>query len=250
MENTKEAFEFAGKSNCWGIETDVHRTKDGKFVVFHDDSTLRLCEIEHIIEDTNYADLIKVLIKDSKNNLYTIPTLEDYVEICKKHNKVAIIEFKNSFKKEDIFKIIDIIIGYDYLKNAVFISFDLNNLLILKSKYPNQPAQFLTLSYSQDMVELLQKNKIDLDIEFTCLSQDRINYCHSKNIKVNCWTLNEASIAELFQKYNIDYITSNILGQKKQKNLKPAVNDGNRKSAYPIIFLSINLKRILYLYTL
>jgi len=213
MENTKEAFEYAGKSKCYGIETDVHRTKDGKYVVYHDDSTLRLCGKECIIEDTNFKELLNLSIQDTANNLYKIPTLQEYIEICKKYNKIAVLEFKNAFNKEDIFNIVNIIIDLQYLQNVVFISFDLNNLLILKSKYPKQPAQFITLSYSKEMLDILQKNDLDLDIEFTCLSKDRIDYCHSKNIKVNCWTLNDASIASQFASNNIDFITTNKLGQ-------------------------------------
>ena len=43
-ENTCAAFVAAGNRSYFGIETDVHRTKDGKYVVFHDDTTGRLAE--------------------------------------------------------------------------------------------------------------------------------------------------------------------------------------------------------------
>ena len=39
-ENTCAAFIAAGNRSYYGIETDVHVTKDGKFIVFHDDSII------------------------------------------------------------------------------------------------------------------------------------------------------------------------------------------------------------------
>ena len=41
-ENTLAAFIAAGNRSYYGIETDVHRTADGQFVVFHDDNTQRV----------------------------------------------------------------------------------------------------------------------------------------------------------------------------------------------------------------
>ena len=43
-ENTCAAFVAAGNRSYFGVETDIHRTSDGQFVVFHDDSTKRLTE--------------------------------------------------------------------------------------------------------------------------------------------------------------------------------------------------------------
>ena len=39
LENTISAFVAAGNRSYQGIETDVHVTSDGKFVVYHDDNT-------------------------------------------------------------------------------------------------------------------------------------------------------------------------------------------------------------------
>ena len=41
-ENTCAAFVAAGNRSYWGIETDVHVTADGQFVVIHDFETGRV----------------------------------------------------------------------------------------------------------------------------------------------------------------------------------------------------------------
>ena len=44
-ENTCAAFVAAGNRSYFGIETDIHRTADGEYVVFHDDTTERLAKV-------------------------------------------------------------------------------------------------------------------------------------------------------------------------------------------------------------
>lgn len=49
-ENTLVAFDLARDLGADAIETDVHLTRDGEVVVFHDDDTLRLCGVPGTIE--------------------------------------------------------------------------------------------------------------------------------------------------------------------------------------------------------
>ena len=41
-ENTYPAFIAAGNRSYFGIETDIHKTADGEFVVIHDETTERV----------------------------------------------------------------------------------------------------------------------------------------------------------------------------------------------------------------
>ena len=40
-ENTNAVFAAAGNRSYFGMETDVHITKDGRFVIIHDETTNR-----------------------------------------------------------------------------------------------------------------------------------------------------------------------------------------------------------------
>ena len=53
-ENTNSAFVAAGNRSYFGIETDIHVTLDGKFVVFHDDTTGRICIDNMEVEKTTF----------------------------------------------------------------------------------------------------------------------------------------------------------------------------------------------------
>ena len=76
-ENTLPAFERAVE-NGFGAELDVHLTKDGKLVVFHDDDLKRVCDVDHRTAALNAADFAKYPINGTT---YTAPMLEDVLRI-------------------------------------------------------------------------------------------------------------------------------------------------------------------------
>lgn len=57
-ENSLKAF-LEAVNNGYGVEFDVHITRDDHLVVFHDDTLLRMCGVEENIEDLTYAELQK-----------------------------------------------------------------------------------------------------------------------------------------------------------------------------------------------
>ena len=99
-ENTCPAFVAAGVKSYYGIETDVHITADGKVIVYHNDNLKRLTGLDMVIEETTFDELRKIRLKDTdliteRNDLF-LPTLEEYVSICRKYDKQSILELKNA----------------------------------------------------------------------------------------------------------------------------------------------------------
>ena len=88
-ENSLLSFEKAIEKNL-PIEIDIHLTRDGKVVVFHDDNTKRMCGIDRKVEEYTLEEIkkLKLLSTDQK-----IPTLEECLELV--DGKVfLLIEFK------------------------------------------------------------------------------------------------------------------------------------------------------------
>lgn len=214
-ENTNSAFVAAGNRSYFGIETDVHKTIDGRYVVFHDDTTGRVAIDDMEVEKTTFDCLRSLLLTDIDGKKgrsdIRIPTLEEYISICKKYEKIAVLELKNAFSENEIFEIVDIIKSFNYLENVIFISFCLENLVILRKNYPVQPAQFLIDNYDDSLIDTLKQHNLDLDILYTSLNETNIKKLHKAGIKVNCWTCNDAQAGAALAAWGIDYITSNIL---------------------------------------
>ena len=108
-ENSLAAFVAAGNRNYYGIETDVHKTKDGKYVVIHDSTTGRVAEKDVTIEKRTFAELRTLRLKDKDGTLrsdLTIPTLEEYISVCKRYGKEIVLELKYGLSNSDIEEII------------------------------------------------------------------------------------------------------------------------------------------------
>ena len=213
-ENTCAAFVAAGNRSYFGVETDIHRTADGQYIVFHDDNLVRLLGDERVVEEMRFDELRALRLTDLDGNArgdLLLPTLAEYVNICKKYDKDCVLEIKNHFEPEDIDNVIAIIRGIGWLERTIFISFDLPNMLCIREKLPQQRAQYLVSTFGDDLLSILTQNHLDLDIKYSSLSAEQVRACHEAGIKVNVWTVNEAADAERLAGYGVDFITSNIL---------------------------------------
>jgi glycerophosphoryl diester phosphodiesterase len=76
-ENSIPAFR-AAVENGYGIELDVHLSKDGQLVVFHDDTLDRLCGIHGTVESKSYDELKTLPLSGTDNHM---PLLSDVLTI-------------------------------------------------------------------------------------------------------------------------------------------------------------------------
>ena len=213
-ENTCAAFVAAGNRSYFGVETDIHRTADGRYIVFHDDNLTRLLGDGRVVEEMCFDELRALRLTDLDGNArgdLLLPTLEEYVHICKKYDKDCVLEIKNHFEPEDIDNVIAIIRGIGWLERTIFISFDLPNMICIRERLPQQRAQYLVSTFGDDLLDILTGHHLDLDIKYSSLSAEQVRACHEAGIKVNVWTVNEAADAERLAGYGVDFITSNIL---------------------------------------
>ena len=215
VENTASAFVAAGNRSYYGMETDVHRTGDGLFILGHDDDLKRIANEDVPLERTSQKTLQSIVLLDKdgakgREDL-RLCTLENYISIAKKYEKHAILELKSDFTDEEIESIINIIKGYDYLDNLTFISFCYDNLLKVKKILPDQSAQYLFWKITDEELDRLQKDKIDVDVWCCELTKEQIEAAHARGLKVNTWTVDDPAKAEQLADWGIDFITSNIL---------------------------------------
>lgn len=215
-ENTAAAFVAAGNRSYYGIETDVHRTADGAFLILHDDTTGRVTGGENLTaEETDYQRLRQLRLPDLDGRVredLCLPSLDEYIRICKKYEKVSVLELKNPFTPTDIAKIVSIIREEDHLSQTIFISFSLENCLYLRKMLPEQPIQWL-VSHAIDeaTVTALTEGRLGLDVHYPRLTPALVERLHSLGIPVNCWTCNEKEAAEALVHMGVDFITTNIL---------------------------------------
>ena len=167
-ENCLESFRASFKKR-YGIETDIHSTKDKKFVCFHDFTLKRIFKISKSIKNINYEDLKKI-----KNKNFQIPPLKEVLKISKKKFPIF-IEIKPLFNKELLSNLIKETRSF---KKCTFISFkheNIYNLLKLNSKLS------VGLSFSnKSSVKSILKSSLNKKIKYLILDKKFLN-----NEKIN-----------------------------------------------------------------
>lgn len=217
LENTNAAFVAAGNRDYWGIETDVHQTADGKYIIFHDDKTDRVATANVVVEESTFDQLRSLQLKEVRNNDairvdLKMPSPEEYFAICKRYGKVAVFELKNPFEQDRVGELVELAKNEIGLDKVVFISFCFQNLVYVRQFAPEAACQYLVgKALTDEEKEQLLSHKMGLDIRHTFLTKELVDELHAKGIEVNCWTVDEPERAAELVDMGVDYITTNIL---------------------------------------
>jgi len=148
-ENTISSFKYCFKKN-YGIETDIHCTKDDKIVCFHDFNLKNKFKVNKRIKDTNYKEIKKISLKFNSK----VPLLEELLKL--KHRKLHLmIEIKPIFLKKNLIALLDKIKG---IKNCCLTSFHKKNLINL-SKLEKKLSLGIIFSKSTPVKKLMLQSK-------------------------------------------------------------------------------------------
>lgn len=204
LENTKESFLVAAQLPFYGIETDVHLTKDHIPVIHHDDNLLRLASKDALIKDSTFKFLSHVKLK----NQYLIPHLNDYLTICKDYHKQAILELKSVFSHQEIDIILDNINAHNYMDRVTIISFHLSNITYVRSKYKTLEIHYLADYFDESLLKTAIQYQFNLSLNYPTVSKKIVDYIHKNQLKINVWTVNSLDLIEKYVQMGVDYITT------------------------------------------
>ena len=123
-ENLLKSFKQSFQKG-YGIETDIHATKDHQFICFHDFTLKRIFKKNLSVKNLNYSKIKKISTKLGK----PIPLLKDLLEISKNKHGIF-IEIKPLFSKTLLKKLIK---ETSKFTKCVFISFKHENIFRLLS---------------------------------------------------------------------------------------------------------------------
>ena len=194
-ENLLISFKQSFKKG-YGIETDIHATKDNKFICFHDFTLKRILKRNLSVKNLNYSKIREISIKLGK----PIPLLKDLLKAS--GNKHALfIEIKPLFSKLLLKKLL---IETSRYKKCVFISFkheNIFNLLNIK-KDTKVGLSFCPPTSVKKIIEKSNNKKINyLILDKTYLINKKIQ---KLKIKKYYYTIRSKSEFSKFKKnYNL-----------------------------------------------
>ena len=168
-ENLLQSFKQSFKKG-YGIETDIHATKDNEFICFHDFTLKRTFKKNLSIKNLNYSKINEISTKFNK----PIPVLRDLLKSSK--NKYPLfIEIKPILSKPLLKKLLKDTSKY---KKCVFISFKHENIYnLLKIKKNTKVG--LSFSPPTSIKKIIEKSK---NINIKCLVLDK-TFLKNKNIQ-------------------------------------------------------------------
>ena len=189
-ENLLNSFKQSFKKG-FGIETDIHATKDNKFVCYHDFTLTRIFKKKQSVKNLNYQKLKEISLKQNK----PIPLLQDLLKISK--NKFYLfIEIKPKFSKKLLKKLINETSKYS---KCVFISFNHQNIFnLLKLNKKTKVG----LSFSPPTtVKSIVKKSIIKNIDCLILDKSYIKNKKIQKLKIKKYFYTIKNNSE-FKKYN------------------------------------------------
>ena len=188
-ENTIKSFKYSFKKK-YGIETDLHATKDNQIVCFHDFTLKRKFKLNKKIKDINYSDLKKL----SKKKKAEIPLLKDLLKISKNKHSL-LFEIKPLFKRKNLLHLIKLT---KRTKKYGLISFKEKNLINLYKINKKLPLGLLLLasaSFKKIKIKSNKKYVKFLVLEKKFLSNKNLNLVKKR---IYYYTIKNKS---LFKKY-------------------------------------------------
>ena len=125
-ENTLKSFKYCFNKK-YGIETDLHCTKDDIIICFHDFSLKRKFKTNKLVKNLTFDEINKISNKFG----YYIPKLEELITISK-NKRYLMLEIKSYFTKKNLIQLIN---QTKKLKSFSITSFNeknIKNLSLLK----------------------------------------------------------------------------------------------------------------------
>ena len=211
-ENTLLSFKEAIRLGANGIELDVHKTKDNKIVVIHDEDIERTLIGKGLVKDFTLNELMKFRCRKilfRNNDSCLIPTLEEVLQLFRDNNVFLNIELKTDiFEYEGIENDVIKLIYKHNMKDRVLLS-SFNHKTVKRCKNIDKSIKTAILYEKQIDNIINYANSLDVDAinpSISLVSKELIEEAHKKNLKVNVYTVNSPIYMRNLIEANVDGI--------------------------------------------
>ena len=222
-ENSFRAFKSAVDIGYKYLETDVHLTKDGFLIAFHDDTLDRVTDKSGLIRDLTLSEIKKAKIAGTDE----IPLLSELL------NSFTDCFFNIDCKvDETVQPLINLINNKDFINRVCIGSFSQKRINFIRKSLGKEvktsmgPAEVILskfLSYTS-LGYNFKSSYTSIPIRrygINLLDERNINYLKSNNQKVIAWTINDEDQMKMLINIGIDGImTDNLTIITKIKSIQ------------------------------
>lgn len=218
-ENTIFSFKKAMSVGATMFELDVRMTRDGKVVILHDPTLLRLGKKELRVAEIDWKELCHIDLHDEKARDLkggSILTLEELFESSGSRINYY-IEIKGSdhtveYEKELCAKVTELVKKYALEGNVIYVSFSYEVLRYYKAAghrsrlgynfYGEWPSE-------EQLKELSEMNALLCpDIQLLEADRSKLKTFHERGFRLIPWVVNDAQVMKYWVDAGIDGITT------------------------------------------
>ena len=206
-ENTMEAFELAIKQGADGIELDVHLSKDGHIIVFHDSTLERVSDGTGPVYSRSLEELKNIKVGGCR-----IPSLAEVYDLLSGSDLIVNVELKTSeIPYPDLpKKLLALEQEFNMKEQLLYSSF--NHSILKELQSPNTRIAPL---YNHDLAEpwlyAKQLGAYAIHPSWHVLAADLqiVEKCHAEGILVHTWTVDDPQQMCAVYENRIDMIITN-----------------------------------------
>lgn len=233
--NTVEAYRNGADYYHYdGIECDVRVTKDGHYVILHDNTTGTVCPDANIdAQQSTLAELKALDFKQTRGGItYTgkICTVEEYLDVCVEKNLFPVIELKwttgiNTNDMSNFPGLMALVEKKGLRSKAVFLTSMIASLQYVKKNYPDVKCQYLLTSDSDDKHKACSDYDLNPSFDTSLTEEIAVRY-RQEGREVAVWTVNSEANYRKFGKMGCYMMTCDYLMPSEMPELdKPIVPD-------------------------
>ena len=258
-ENTIPAMEKGLSVGANTIEFDVHVTKDGQIMVYHDASFTpsyttdpqgkdipAAKRADYIFYHMNYADIRQFIIGEKFYPAYPeqarmrsySPLLSDMIDSVEAYTKANhlppafyLLEIKSSEKtdgkeqpapEEFMDKLMAVKELKPLGKRLLIQSFDMRPLQVLHRRYPDMKLGFLTDDKKQGFDQHLEQlgfTPAFYNPHYGLVTPELVAKCHEKHIQIVPWTIDDVAKMKSLKAMNVDGIITDYPNRLQEAGL-------------------------------
>lgn len=244
VENTAEAFRLGvDEYGYTGLECDVRVTKDGHFVISHDETTNRLGG-NLTVANATLAELQAETYTQTRGGITytgTICTMEEYLDICVEKNAFPVIELKwatglNNSDMSNFPRLAALITEKGLADKVVILTSMQKSVEYVSKNYPQFQCQWLCAANWASNEGWCRAFKANPSIQAGYFDIETVNTFRRYGLKVAVWTVDSEANYKKYGNMGVYMMTCNYLRPEQMQELDSIdwSNVGNTPDPLPL----------------
>jgi len=213
VENSMEAVEQSITAGAGYVEMDIQRTRDGQYVVFHDENFSRFTHERRAVHEMTLAEIRELDLGEKSNGRFSnvrVPTLEELLE--RTRGRIGIfLELKGrSADQQMVDDAVAAVKRHDMLDRVVVISLKYELITGIEERHPEVTSGFIYFLSFGDTAHLVGDYLI---LEEDAATSDTITQIHEAGKRAAVWTVNTEESMQKFVNWPVDAVITDRVRQ-------------------------------------